>query len=97
MIFLGATLLSLSTFAQISKCEQKMQDLMMAAEKINFPESAQPELSKFHFKENGQDVVGTGAIYVYNGDTIYRASGKRLIYGHPKDCIITKFEVEILP
>ena len=70
---------------------------MMAAEKINFPESAQPELSKFRFSENGDQVSGTGTVYVYNGDTIYRASGQRLIYGHPKDCIITKFEVEILP
>lgn len=97
ILFLLLTFFSFSSFAQLSKCEQKMQALMLAAEGINFPETAQPQLSKFHFRENGLEVFGTGTVYVYNGDTIYRAFGQRLIYGDPKDCIITKFEVEILP
>ncbi len=74
-----------------------MQDLMLASEKINYPDTAQPELSKFSFKENGLDVSGVGMVYVYNGDTIYTATGHRLVYGDPKDCVILKLEVEVLP
>ena len=94
---LTLSLFSLSSFAGLSKCEQKMQDLMLASEKINYPETAQPELSKFRFTENGSEVSGLGVIYVYNGDTIYTATGHRLIYGDPKDCVILKLEVEVLP
>ena len=94
---LGLSFYSLSSFAELSKCEQKMQDLMLASEKINYPESAQIELSKFTFKQNGFEVSGLGMVYVYNGDTIYKASGHRLVYGDPKDCVILKLEVEVLP
>ena len=60
LLCLGLSLYSLSSFAGLSKCEQKMQDLMLASEKINYPDTAQPELSKFSFKENGLDVSGVG-------------------------------------
>ena len=46
---------------------------------------------------NGLEVSGLGMVYVYNGDTIYKASGHRLVYGDPKDCVILKLEVEVLP
>lgn len=94
---LGLFLYTVSSFAGLSKCEQKMQDLMLASERINYPESAQPELSKFSFSEKASEVSGVGIIYVYNGDTIYTATGHRLIYGDPKDCVILKLEVEVLP
>ncbi len=97
LLCLGLSLYSLSSFAGLSKCEQKMQDLMLASEKINYPDTAQPELSKFSFKENGLEVSGVGMVYIYNGDTIYTATGHRLVYGDPKDCVILKLEVEVLP
>jgi hypothetical protein len=97
LLCLTLSLYSFLSFAGLSKCEQKMQDLMLASEKINYPETAQPELSKFRFTEKGSEVSGVGIIYVYNGDTIYTATGHRLIYGDPKDCVILKLEVEVLP
>jgi hypothetical protein len=81
----------------MTKCEQKIQNLMLAAEKINYPESAQAELSKFTFNSNGQEISATGIIFVYNGDTIYRATGHRLIYGDPSDCVVKSLTVEVLP
>jgi hypothetical protein len=83
--------------AGLSKCEQKIQALMLASEQINYPQSAQAELSTFKFEEKGDQVSAVGVIYVYNGDTIYRATGHRLIYGDPKDCVIKELKVEVLP
>jgi hypothetical protein len=97
LLVLGLSLFASASFAGITKCEQKMQDLMLASERINYPESAQPELSKFRFSEQGSQVTGVGTIYVYNGDTIYTATGHRLVYGDPKDCVILKLDVEVLP
>lgn len=84
-------------FAELSKCEKKIQDLMLATEKINYPESYQVELSKFKFTELGQEISASAVVFVYNGDTIYKASGHRLIYGDPSDCVVKKLEIEVLP
>jgi hypothetical protein len=81
----------------ITKCEQKMQDLMLASEKINYPNSAQAELSSFKFKKQGTVVTGEAMIFVYNGDTRYVATGHTLPLGHPDDCAITNLAVEVFP
>ena len=96
-LFLFSMLISTSVFAELSKCEQKIQDLMMAAEKINYPQSAQSEFSKFTMTEEDGVIKAQGVVLVYNGDTIYRTSGHRLLYGDPKDCVIKELTVEVLP
>jgi hypothetical protein len=83
--------------ATLSKCEQKIQRLMLSTEEINYPQSAQGELSKFVFNASGDQISATGVVYVYNGDTIYRVKGHRLPFGSADDCVIKELTVEVLP
>jgi hypothetical protein len=95
--FITLALTASQAFATLSKCEQKIQRLMLSAEEINYPDTAQRELSKFEFQSQGDQISATGVVYVYNGDTIYRIKGHRLPFASPDDCVIKELSVEVLP
>lgn len=97
IIVIISLLFSTLSFAELTKCEKKIQDLMLATEKINYPESYQQELSQFKFVDQGFEISASAKVFVYNGDTIYRVTGHRLIYGDPKDCVVKKLDIEVLP